>query len=48
MSVPRDEQTSLIDFNLINEPCLAIQVVRDAECHVITTEPVVLDVRFDI
>ena len=39
MSVPQDEQTFLISFNLINEQCLAIGVVRDDECHVITTAP---------
>ena len=39
-SVPQDEPT--FHFNLINERCLAIQVVRDAECHMTTTEPMVL------
>ena len=36
MSVLQDEQTFLTTFYLINEPCLAIQVVCDTECHVIT------------
>ena len=48
MSVLQDEQTFLIKFNLINERCFAIQVVCDAECHMITTEPVVLEIHFDI
>ena len=42
VSVPQDEKTFLIRFNLINEPCLAIRVVCDAERHMITTEPMVL------
>ena len=42
MRVPQDEQTFLIHLNLINERCLAIRVGRDAECHMITTEPMVL------
>ena len=37
-----------MNFNLINEPCLTVRVVCDAECHVITTEPLVLELRFDI
>ena len=41
MSVPQDEQTFLINFSLIDEWYLTIQVVRDAECHMITTEPMV-------
>ena len=36
MSVLQDEQTFLINFNLINERYLAIRVVRDAKCHMIT------------
>ena len=46
-SAPQDEQTFLINFNLINERCLAIRVVRDAEYHVITTEPTVLEIHSD-
>ena len=42
MSVLQDEQTFLINFNLINEGCLAIRVVHDTKCHMITTEPIVL------
>ena len=38
----QDEQTFLINFNLINEWCLGIRVVHDAEYHVITSEPMVL------
>ena len=41
-SVPQDEQTFLINFHLINERCLTIRVVRDAEHHMITTESMVL------
>ena len=37
-----------MNFNLINEPCLTVRVARDAECHVITTEPLVLELRSDI
>ena len=37
-----DEQTLLINFNLINKRRLAIRVVHDAGCHVITTAPMVL------
>ena len=48
VSVPRDEQTFLINFNLRNERCLAIRGVGDAECHVITIEPMVLEICFDI
>ena len=39
----------------MNERCLAIRVVRDAECHMvtigpqrITAEPMVLEIRFEI
>ena len=46
--VSKDEPTFLINFNLISEQCLAIQVVHDTECHMITTEPMVLEIRFDI
>ena len=46
--VLQDQQTFLINFNLINERRLAIRVVCVPECHVITTEPVVLEIRFDI
>ena len=44
MNVPQDAPTFLINFNLINERCLAIGVLHthDAECHMITTEPMVL------
>ena len=38
----------LANFNLLNERCLAKQVVRDAERHMITTELKVLEIRFDI
>ena len=31
-----------MDFNLINERCLAMRVVRDTKYHMITTELVVL------
>ena len=44
----QDEQTFLINFNLINERCLAIRVVRDAECHMITTEPMVLSLSLSL
>ena len=47
LSVTQAEQTSLIDVNSINERCPATRVVRDAERHVITTEPMVLEIRFD-
>ena len=47
MSVPQDKQTFLINFNLINKRCLAIRVVREAKHHMITTEPIVLEIRFD-
>ena len=47
-SVPQDEQTFLINFNLLNEQRLAIRVVRDVERHMITTEPKVPEIRFDI
>ena len=48
MSVPQDEQAFLINFTLINERCLAIRVVHDAKSHMITTEPKVLEIHFDI
>ena len=32
----------------MNERCLVIQVVRDAERHMITTELKVFEIRFDI
>ena len=48
MSVLEDEQTFLINFSSINEPCLPIGVVRDAERHMIATEPMVLEIRFAI
>ena len=35
-------KTFLINFNLINKKCLTIWVVCDAECRIITTEPMVL------
>ena len=47
MSIQK-KQTFLINFNLIRELCLAIQVVHDAERHLITTEPMVLEICFDI
>ena len=37
-SILQDEQTFLINFNLINELCLAIRVVCDTEDHMITGE----------
>ena len=43
-----DEQTFLINFNLIKEPWSAVRVVWDTECHMITTEPMVLEICFDI
>ena len=47
--VPQDQQAFLINVNLVNERCLlATRVVRDAERHVITPEPMVLEIRFDI
>ena len=42
----RHKETFLINFNLINERCLAIQVVRDAKRHMITTEPMILSLSF--
>ena len=33
---------------MINEPCLAIQGVHDVKCHMTTTEPMVLEIHFDI
>ena len=48
MSVPQDEQTFLINFNSINERSLAIRVACDAERHMITTEPMGLEICFDI
>ena len=47
-SVPENKQTFLINFNLINEQCLAIQVVCDVKRHMVTTEPMVLEIGFDI
>ena len=44
----QDGQTFLINVNLVNERGLATQVVRDARCHMITAEPVVLEICFDI
>ena len=41
-SVPQDEPTFLINFNLMNERCLAIGVRRGTRCHMMTTEPMVL------
>ena len=41
-SVPEDEQTFLINFNLINEWGLAIWVGPDTKCHMITTGLMVL------
>ena len=41
MTALQNEQTFLINFNLMNKLFLAIQVVRDAEYHMITTEPMV-------
>ena len=46
LSVPQEEQTFIINFNLINEQCLAIWVVHDAECHTIMTEPMVPEIHF--
>ena len=43
-----NEQIFLINFTLINEWCLAIKVVCDAKRHMITTEPMVLEICFDI
>ena len=48
MSVPQDKQTFLVYFNLIHERYLAVCVELDAESHMITTEPTVLEIRFDI
>ena len=47
-SVPQDEQTFLINVNFINEQGLITQVVHDTKCHMITTEPTVLENLFDI
>ena len=48
-SVLQEEQTSLIHFNLINERCLAVRgAAREAKYHMITTEPMVLKIRFDV
>ena len=47
-SVPQDKQKYLTKFSLIQEWCLAMQVVHDAECHMIKTEPMVLEICFDI
>ena len=47
-SVLQDKQTFLINFNLINNRCLATRVVCDTERHMITTEPMVLEIHFDI
>ena len=46
--VPQDERTFLINFNLINERRLAVRVISDAECHMITPEPTALEILFDI
>ena len=35
-----------MNFDLINEQCLAI-LVHDAEHHMITTEPMVVEIHFD-
>ena len=48
MSVPQDEQTFLINFNLINEQCLTMRVVCDTKRYMITTEPMALEISFDI
>ena len=32
----------------MNKRCLAIRLVRDAEHHMITTEPMVLEIRSDL
>ena len=37
-----------MNFNLINERCLAIGAVCEAERHMITAEPMVLEICFDI
>ena len=37
-----------MNFNLINERCLAMQVVHDTECHIITTESVVLSLSLSL
>ena len=47
MRVPQHEQTFIRHFNLINEQCLAI-LVHDTEYHMITTEPMVLEIRFNV
>ena len=44
----QDEQTCLINFNLINQQCLAMRVVPDPEGHMITTDSMVLEIRSDI
>ena len=48
MSVLQDEQTFLINLNLINEPCLATGALRDPKHHMITTESMVLEIHIDI
>ena len=45
--VPQDEQTLPLNFNLVNKRCLAVRTVRVTERHVLTTEPMVLEIRFD-
>lgn len=47
-NVLKDEQTFIIHFTLMNQRCLAIRVVCDVECHLITIEPMVLESCFDI
>ena len=42
VSILQDKQTFLINFNLINERCLAIRVVCDAKCHMIIIEIIAL------
>ena len=43
----QDEQTLLINFNLMNERYLAIEAVCDTKHQMITTEPMVLEISFD-
>ena len=48
MIVLQDEQIFLMNFNLINERRLETPVIPDAERPMITAEPMVLEICFDI
>ena len=45
-SISQDKQTFLLNFNLTNEQRFAIGVVYAAKHHVVTTEPMVLEIWY--